>query len=112
MKRLLTLLRTCFETYFGVCYLYVNSRGHITGNIKLFWFAPRDLDIPNSSYRAFTSNISIATFTPPSILTHITYVLPTTQSQSHSTPHTPIRPIAPCTETLHLDVPNNPLSPL
>lgn len=112
MKRLLTLLRTFCETYFGVCHLYVNSRGHITGNIRVFWFTPRDIDVPASSYRVFTDHVSIATFTPPSILTHINYVLPTTKPKPLLTPHTPIRPIAPCTETIHLDLPNNTLPTL
>lgn len=95
MRRLLIHFRTFFETWFGTCNLYVNSRGHITGNIKLFWFAPRELDIPTDSYRVFADHTSIATFTPPAILTHITYVLPTTQSKPLLTPAVPIRPRAP-----------------
>jgi len=110
MKRLLTLLRTFCETWFGTCDLYINSRGKITGHVTICWFAPREIDLPTESTQA-SKFIPVRTYTPPALLTRIHYVLPSPQSQPNS-PHIPIRPVAPCTETIHLDLPNNPLPTL
>lgn len=97
MKRLLTLSRTFFETWFGTCDIYVNSRGQLTGEVHLFWFTPRPINFPAES-NISSLFIQLATYTPPALLTRIHYVLPTTQPQppdNTPTVHIPIKPLAP-----------------
>jgi len=93
MKRPLTLLRTFCETWFGTCDIYINSRGKVTGHVNLFWFTPREINLPTESVQQ-SKFIPVRTYTPPALLTRIHYVLPTTQSQPNAA-HNPIRPIAP-----------------
>lgn len=98
MKQLPTLFRTFFETWFGTCDIYINSRGHVTGQIRLFWFTPREINFPAESTRS-SKFIQLAHYTPPAIHTTIHYVLPTSQPQPNSntpTVHIPLRPRAPC----------------
>jgi len=97
MKLLLTHLRTFFETWMGTCDIYINSRGHLTGQVSLLWFAPREINFPAESVIS-SKFIPLASYTPPSILTRVHYVLPPTKPEPNSntpTVHIPIRPRAP-----------------
>jgi len=97
MKQLLTHFRTFFETWFGECDVWVNTRGKVSARITLFWFEPREVDLPTESIQQ-SKFIPVRIYTPPAQVTRIHYVLPATQSeQNFNTPtvHIPIRPLAP-----------------